>query len=438
MPTAFEILSRLQATAPNRLSGTPGSEAARDWILAYLRDAGFAPVAEPFQYQAAGGLSRAATLLNAWATPILGFLATSINPWVGLSALAALNVFDFVLAPKIARAPQAEGVNLLVGLTRPWAELEAGRRPQVLVTAHHDTARAEPVWMSRLLSIGDTLFSYAAISLATLILFWLSSGILGLWPGAALANTTLVGLWDSVGRWVMVGLCLPIALSTSLWTLRGLFDQGLINPGADDNGSGVAVALQIAPELRRLALEADFDAALLIVDSEEVGLRGTRDFVNRHGPAFDPARTTIINLDSVGRGDTLVTVKGQGLFRQRRADPELLALWDSAAAERSTSRAAIWMTFFTGGTDQDAWLARGFRRALSISHGVVTPRRLRAAVYRAFGIVADPVDVVWSHLHSPADSLDGISPAALAETADAVIEFVKRLCTEYRPPTGRS
>lgn len=445
MTTPFDLLNRLHSVAPHRITGTPEADAARTWLTQYLSEQGLEPELVDFHYRAPGLLSRFAMLLNAWVTPLLGFFALALDPWIGLAALAALNLFDFVLAPKIGRARSARGVNVLVGVNRPWAEMATGRRPLVIVTAHTDTARAEPPWLRRLGSSNDTLYSLAAIGVVLLVLFWLTTGLLGLWSAALPLVIGLRAFWDGVGRWVMSGLCVPIASSVSVWVLQGLVEHELVNPGADDNGSGVAVALDLASALKVEHAGSFIDIALAFVDAEEVGLRGTRDLVERFGEKLDPELTTIVNLDCVGRGDTLVSVRGQGLIRQRRPDPATLALWVDVSASHARSHASIWMTFFSGGTDQDAWLARGFRRALSISHGDITPRRLRATVYRAFGIVADPVDVVWSHLHSPTDSLAGISPAALAETRAAILAFIRALgalhdstTAPIPPPSGDS
>lgn len=420
----FDILSQLQAAAPHRLTGSTESAAARGWILALLRDQGFEPVVDDISFRTAGSLSRFAMLLNAWFTLTLGWFAASINPWLGLACLALINLFDFVLAPRIARSAEVRGANLLVGINRPWPEIAAAPRRLLIVTAHYDTAKAEPSWLRRWLAGSDNLYSLAAIGFGALILFWLASAVLGLWPGAGAVVDVLAAIWITLGRWITVVLCLPIALAVSLWMSRVFFDRELVSPGADDNGSGVAVALRVAPLLREL-VSVDQDVALILVDSEEAGLRGTRDFVRRHAGALDPAATTIINLDCVGRGDTLVSIKGQGLIRQRRADPMVLAQWDAATRDLAGSHAATWMTFFSAITDQDAWLSRGFIRTLSISHGAIVPRRMRALIYRAFGITADPVDIDWAHVHSPDDSLDGISPQALETTAGALLAFAR-------------
>lgn len=421
----YDTLRELQAAAVHRLNGTMEAAAARRWITKHLRDQGLDPVIDDFTFRTPGSLSVITMCFNAWLTLALGWFAATVNPWVGLASLALINLFDFVLAPRIARSPETAGTNILVGVNRPWSDIVARPRPLLIVTAHYDTARAEPRWLRRLLADQDNFYSLAAIGFGGLLVFWISLAGLSLWPGAEETSLSLFDFWQAFGRWAMAVLCLPIALAVSLWSSRRLFDDGLVNPGANDNGSGVAVALHAVPALRQMLTSIDCDAALVFPDAEEVGLRGTRDFVMRHARVLDPARTTIVNLDGVGRGDTLVSVKGQGLFRQRRPSPTLLAHWDVATRGLVKSQVGTWMTFFTGGTDQDAWLSRGFSRTLSISHGTVVPRRLRAMVYRVFGIVADPVDVDWTHLHSPEDSLDAISPAALQETTAALLAFAR-------------
>ncbi len=425
--TTLVLLAELLSAAPHRITGTPEADAARAWIVKQLTDLGLAPIEEAFTYRVPGAVSRFATLLNAWMMPLLGWFAVPLGPWVGMAAIAALNAFDFGLAPRIGRSAYRTGSNIVTGITRPWSEVLAARRPTVIITAHIDTAHPEPIWMRRLLSQNENAFSLAAIGLLLLLLFWIAVAVAGLWPGGALLVAALHQAWAGVGRWIVVALCLPIAVLTSVWLSAWWFERGLVNPGADDNGSGVAVALQLAADLAPVTHAAGMEAAVLLVDAEEVGLRGTHDFVKRNGPALDPALTTIVNLDAVGRGAALISVSGQGLFQQRRADTALLETWAEVSARHAAAQATVWFTFFSAGTDQAAWLARGFRRTLSISHGNLVSRRLPALVYRVFGIRADPVELAWDHLHSPADDLSGISAEALNATQAAVIDLVRAL-----------
>ena len=91
MTTPFDLLNRLHSVAPHRITGTPEADAARAWLTQYLSEQGLEPELVDFHYRATGLFSRFSMLLNAWVTPLLGFFALALDPWIGLAALAALN-----------------------------------------------------------------------------------------------------------------------------------------------------------------------------------------------------------------------------------------------------------------------------------------------------------------------------------------------------------
>lgn len=427
-----ETLSAFLRLAPQRKTGTQESEAARHWIIQRLQSAGLTVEIEPFEYTIAASLSVVGTMLNAWGTILLSLIAAAINPWVGLAVLIALNAFDFLIAPQFSRPIRKQGVNVFAGVSRSWTAIMESKHPLVILTSHFDTAEAEPSWMRRLMANSDTYFSVAAVGLVLLALFFLANGVLAWMPGAESIRSLLVTIWGYGLRWIVVLLGLPIVLTSTLWAFRGFISKGLINPGADDNGSGVSVALGLVDSLKRISRDSDINAAVAFFDGEEVGFQGSRHFVRKYSGSLKPADTTIVNLDCVGRGDSLAVVVGQGMIQKLKTDPGVLSHWHRSCQNNSIETIDLWLTFLTGGSDQAAWLNRGFTRALTISHGKSVPKRARTLLYRIFGIPADPLDLDMSHLHSPMDTLEAIAPQALEKTRTAVTHFIELLAAERR------
>ncbi|MGH9603654.1 MAG: M20/M25/M40 family metallo-hydrolase, partial [Terriglobales bacterium] len=79
-------------------------------------------------------------------------------------------------------------------------------------------------------------------------------------------------------------------------------DQRAIHHGADDNASGIAVALAAAAELRRSLASSRNRRTVLVAlfSAEEVGLAGSSHFV-AHSPVPVARMVAMINLDMVGR-----------------------------------------------------------------------------------------------------------------------------------------
>ena len=73
-------------------------------------------------------------------------------------------------------------------------------------------------------------------------------------------------------------------------------------PGADDNAAGVAVMLEVARALRTESL--DRPVYFIAFSGEEVGLRGSADWLDRHADLAGDI-VAAVNLDCVARGDEL-------------------------------------------------------------------------------------------------------------------------------------
>lgn len=85
----------------------------------------------------------------------------------------------------------------------------------------------------------------------------------------------------------------------------GLMGKGTYFPGANDNASGVAMAMQLA---RYFAAHPQrFSIAFIFFSGEEAGLLGSRYFVEH--PLFDLKKVKfLVNLDLVGSGSDGITV----------------------------------------------------------------------------------------------------------------------------------
>lgn len=83
--------------------------------------------------------------------------------------------------------------------------------------------------------------------------------------------------------------------------IGGHFDSVSAGPGANDNGSGTATVVELA----RIFSQRQYPYTLVFVafGSEEIGLRGSRHFVDALSDAEREQVKAMINLDMVGVGD---------------------------------------------------------------------------------------------------------------------------------------
>ncbi|HEY3306162.1 MAG TPA: M20/M25/M40 family metallo-hydrolase [Candidatus Binatia bacterium] len=95
--------------------------------------------------------------------------------------------------------------------------------------------------------------------------------------------------------------------------------EGQIHHGADDNASGTAVMMSVAARLGRMGERPPRTIVFVAFTGEELGLRGSRYFVDH--PPFPTASTrAMINLDMVGRmKDDQVTAASVDSAKEFRA-----------------------------------------------------------------------------------------------------------------------
>ena len=89
-------------------------------------------------------------------------------------------------------------------------------------------------------------------------------------------------------------------------------------PGANDNLSGVAVALAVASALCSAPLSG-LRVVFVSAGAEEALQQGIREFARAHFSLLDPEQTWFLTLDTVGSGN-LVLLEGEGTVRMHDYD----------------------------------------------------------------------------------------------------------------------
>lgn len=99
--------------------------------------------------------------------------------------------------------------------------------------------------------------------------------------------------------------------------LGGHYDTVANIPGASDNGSGIAVLLTIARELRGKSLP--FGIQIIAFGSEELGLRGSRFYVDSLSSEERRQLLAMLNFDALGSG-RIIQVVGSSQLTGRTVD----------------------------------------------------------------------------------------------------------------------
>jgi len=195
------------------------------------------------------------------------------------------------------------------------------------------------------------------------------------------------------------------------------FDRVSISAGANDNGSAIAVGLEIIRRHQEVGSEAG--VRVFFFDEEEIGLKGSCAYVAHYGVAD---LMGLLNLELVGMGDKLALWPVDAA----RKGP-LLHGFEAIARQQQVS-CYRFDQIVTNTADHVPFRQAGLRDAFTIT--CITDQDI-ATAQRYFQAIVQQADTatlmeiltqapLFRHYHQPTDTYEKLSEAALAMTAAAV------------------
>ena len=379
-PQAGAHIAHLVDVIGPRPAGSAAERAASDYVETQLKQWGYAPTrqAVPFAPHAAfvpwfalGGLAL--------------LLASTVLP--GVPGLSFVSLVYIIVLPELIgilsrrRARTGTSQNVIAYTPAP------ATAPTLIISAHVDSAPATALGLTALRGLHQQIMfvnlrvAWAVAALAVLLLagFPLPELVLSLGRAAGIIASA---------TW----MALEIGSQLGGQPLGGARDFA---PGANDNGSGVGLALALA---ERLAAEppSRLRVGFLFTGAEETGLHGAEAFAATVEPG---QRLAVLNLDMVGAGRNLVTITQDGALRTHETDADLNSLiheCDSTVGNR---------TFRLRSGDHAPFLRRG----------------VRASALQALGNVE--ADLAY---HTPADDLSLIDPRTLDRVGRLVCDVIEQ------------
>jgi hypothetical protein len=308
----LEHIRYLSVIIGGRGSCTPPEKRAAEYAAGQMRRLGASDVrVEAF----AGSPSTYWPYALAFGVAVLGSVLMWLieGPWT-LAAAALLNALGAwgILAESELAAnwmrwvlPKADSHNA-VGVISPTGQV----RQRVVLCAHVDSHR--------------TPFFFASNRRFALFLSLMIGAWVGMVVEAVIYGLSLAFAWDWAFWFGALSLLQVVALDICLHANGTPF-----SPGANDNASGVAVALELAKRLAKEPL-AHTETWLAFTGCEETVAQGMAAFLDAHGAELGDDAVYII-LDMVGQG-RLGYVRSDGLFLKHRAHRRALELAGRANA----------------------------------------------------------------------------------------------------------
>jgi hypothetical protein len=186
---------------------------------------------------------------------------------------------------------------------------------------------------------------------------------------------------------------------------------GVLYPGADDNASGVAMMLEVARDLTRSAVRPPRSVMFIGFDLEEVGLFGSRYFVE-HSPVPLDRIKLFITADMIGRA--LGGVCTPNVFVMGTEHAPALRPWVDAAARGEPLVVSLL------GSD-----------LLVLNRSDYGPFRARKVPYLFFSTGENPC------YHSPRDTAETLDYVKLAAISRTILGVVRQASSAPAVPAWR-
>ncbi|MBO2008083.1 M28 family metallopeptidase [Hymenobacter negativus] len=199
------------------------------------------------------------------------------------------------------------------------------------------------------------------------------------------------------------------------------FDRVPVSAGANDNGSAIAVGLDIIRKHQEAGSAAG--VRVFFFDEEETGLKGSRTYVAQYGIQN---LTGLLNMELVGMGDKFalwpVDASGSG---------PLLNAFETVARQQQVSSSRF-DQIVTNTADHLPFRQAGLRDAFTIT--CITDQDIATAQHY-FQAVEQQADTsklmailtqapLFRHYHQPTDTYEKLNEAALAMTSAAIWETI--------------
>jgi aminopeptidase YwaD len=191
-------------------------------------------------------------------------------------------------------------------------------------------------------------------------------------------------------KWTM--LVVPFLFIGFYYLFRYMvYDKKKASPGAMDNLSGIATALNLVKYYRSNRKRAPRHLRILLAGfgAEEAGLRGSRAFVRRHQDDLLAGKVWVLNFDGVADKDDFLCIEGEA-FQMVRYDRVYVDMVERAMREMGL-RYHRWV-LDAGGTDAAEFAKAGIKNSITLSAQSRMPN---------------------SNYHTSADTLERMDPEAM-------------------------
>lgn len=287
--TSIEELIEQLSRFKHRLSGTAQNSSATEMIRTVLESFGFQP---RFNYFRVPGLLVHGISLHILALWIVFFVLTNHCLSLVLYGIVLVSfwgelTFSFHFLRRLLPSHKSRNVETCVTEERSAVKT-------IVVVAHHDTPKTGLLYN---LGLAERLSLKLSKLPSPLNKFFLPPFVAAIFLGGAL----MIRLLSSLSAFYAFLTIISMLVLSFTFMIVVQIGFSRSSPGANDNGSGLVVLLELA---RRFSADKPRRNTLHLLASgaEEAGFFGVKAFLKTH-KELEPRKTLFINVESVGGGE---------------------------------------------------------------------------------------------------------------------------------------
>jgi hypothetical protein len=414
-----------------RYAGTEGEKEAYEELSKEFEELGCNVEKDETEYMKSEKSMIGIQLLVFWIFFVFIGVSWFVHPLTLGLVIGAFFILSEKILPKITlRLARAKSINVV-------ATMNPKKEYRLILCGHYDSSRVVGKFMQKhMKAIRDivptmTLFYFA------FVVILLAKGFYTLVIDGFAANTLIQLTPRMTGLWTVFwgfyfSVFLTVMLTMTILLITRFFTKEF-SYGADDNASGIAVMLETARRFSGKNLNLRLDFACFA--AEERGLFGSRKWVNKHLKEMDRAKTFVLNIDCVGRGEEFFITKGLGNLFKKHSDPALCNIMADTLKEFNLPFEEEW----AGNSDHAEFMEKNFQTC-AISR--CNPEKASTATIIFRKVYRIPIESrIVPHMdwiHTERDTVENIDEKKLEETTNVVVKFVESLDKRVTDPNNNA
>jgi len=233
--------------------------------------------------------------------------------WQQIAALL-LSIFALsLLLLEVSGKPVETGLLPRYLSQNVFTKLNESYGKRIIVSAHYDTQRGSIMFHPRIVDKIGMIYNISYIGF-------------GLIPIGILLNIFNLNTVASIILYIALVIVFANVGFMSICEVTGRYTQG-----ANDNGTGVALAMMLAEYYmnNKDKFPDDVDVVFLFTGSEEAGERGMKNFIREYQKKLSE-NTEFVILDNLGTGK-ITYLEGEGMIFYKKAGKMLLDIAEGVA-----------------------------------------------------------------------------------------------------------